>query len=962
MSASENEHLVDFTDFTDTGSSRKSNGRRSNSANGKSTVDGHKRHRKKSNKHFQHKKQKLNIDFVLAAKNFDRYDDLTEKKRELDYLRKKYFHNLKKKRLKISKPFMSQDEKTYFWHVHAPFDVLADTAEDLNVRLPTVKNDIVVMLWYEKLTKRILEWWNKKNPFLVHNSYFSKPESYFADNFDKDRVEEFHNGNNPEKMFSPTERSRIVAYILESTKYGDNDDEIGKDGLLEKGVLTAAYPIHDGLLEPNENEPLLNNRQKLSREWASFGQIFKYQPIEGIKEYFGVKIAFYFAWIGFYTTWLVPASLIGLIFFFFGCLSNLWFIPVQEICNAEKPFFMCPLCDKVCSYYFLHNTSCTYSKMTHCFDNDGTPIFAVFISIWSVFYLEYWKRQQWSLSYEWHTMDFCEEEVVRPQYTASAKKFKQNPITRKMEPIASKKEQMLKIAGEASVVLFFIALVIAALIGVIVYRAVIFGILIAADGRLRKNSKLFVTGTAATINLIVINVLKLVYRKLALIMTEWENPRTRTSYEKSFTLKMFWFQFCNMFSSVFYVAFFKSEFFVGYPGNYRRFGTKRSRLEGCSEQGCFLELCIQLVILMGGQQLLGNFVEIFWPYLQKKYNRWRNNIKSDENMTVWEADYQLAEQEELQLFWEYQEVVLQYGFVTMFVAAFPLAPLIALITNLIEIRIDAINMIKAYRRPIAYKSEGIGVWYDILVTLTTIAVLVNGFVLSLTSEFIPRLVYKYRYSPDMTLTGYVEWSLSKFNISDFSPDESPLNMPEIEILQTHVFKRVNKTVCRYPGFHVNNESHEFSMVHWYLMTIRLMFAFLFQWIVSAAGRILAWIIPDRPRSLDLKIKRQEFLAKEALRNYKIKTGKRMPEAENVSEEEEESDTSESKRNSDQANGTTPETGNPSNRDNTDNAVDQDIRIKIPDRSASTMETTFLIDPEKKPTSPNYSFEYLTQML
>ena len=46
----------------------------------------------------------------------------------------------------------------------------------------------------------------------------------------------------------------------------------------------------------------------------------------------------------------------------------------------------------------------------------------------------------------------------------------------------------------------------------------------------------------------------------------------------------------------------------------------------------------------------------FDRYLQKKYNRWRNNIKSDENMTVWEADYQLAEQEELQLFWEYQEV------------------------------------------------------------------------------------------------------------------------------------------------------------------------------------------------------------------------------------------------------------------------------------------------------------------
>lgn len=57
----------------------------------------------------------------------------------------------------------------------------------------------------------------------------------------------------------------------------------------------------------------------------------------------------------------------------------------------------------------------------------------------------------------------------------------------------------------------------------------------------------------------------------------------------------------------------------------------------------------------------------------------------------------------------------------MFVAAFPLAPLIALITNLVEIRIDAINMIHSFRRPVGYKSEGIGVWHDILTTVTAVS-------------------------------------------------------------------------------------------------------------------------------------------------------------------------------------------------------------------------------------------------
>lgn len=52
----------------------------------------------------------------------------------------------------ITLPFIMKDEKTLFWHVHAPFDALADRAEDLNVRMPTVKNDIVVHVWYVKIS------------------------------------------------------------------------------------------------------------------------------------------------------------------------------------------------------------------------------------------------------------------------------------------------------------------------------------------------------------------------------------------------------------------------------------------------------------------------------------------------------------------------------------------------------------------------------------------------------------------------------------------------------------------------------------------------------------------------------------------------------------------------------------------------------------------------------------------
>jgi len=57
----------------------------------------------------------------------------------------------------------------------------------------------------------------------------------------------------------------------------------------------------------------------------------------------------------------------------------------------------------------------------------------------------------------------------------------------------------------------------------------------------------------------------------------------------------------------------------------------------------------------------------------------------------------------------------------MFVAAFPLAPLFALINNMVEIRLDASNFIHNFRRPVAERAEDIGAWYSILATLTAVS-------------------------------------------------------------------------------------------------------------------------------------------------------------------------------------------------------------------------------------------------
>ncbi len=69
--------------------------------------------------------------------------------------------------------------------------------------------------------------------------------------------------------------------------------------------------------------------------------------------------------------------------------------------------------------------------------------------------------------------------------------------------------------------------------------------------------------------------------------------------------------------------------------------------------------------------------------------------------------------------------MLQFGFVTLFVAAFPLAPLFALLNNLIEIRLDAYKFLVANRRPMPARAEDLGAWTPILDGISKLSVLTN---------------------------------------------------------------------------------------------------------------------------------------------------------------------------------------------------------------------------------------------
>lgn len=126
---------------------------------------------------------------------------------------------------------------------------------------------------------------------------------------------------------------------------------------------------------------------------------------------------------------------------------------------------------------------------------------------------------------------------------------------------------------------------------------------------------------------------------------------------------------------------------------------------------------------MIGKQAMNTVLEMVLPRMYKYYNTISVHLSKKRRQSMhtvgkdgqrWLRDLKLLEWGPQSLFNEYLEMVLQYGFVTIFVAAFPLAPFFALLNNILEMRFDAKKLLKFHRRPVTQRVQNIGVWYRIL--------------------------------------------------------------------------------------------------------------------------------------------------------------------------------------------------------------------------------------------------------
>uniref|UniRef100_A0A3Q0T5R2 Anoctamin n=1 Tax=Amphilophus citrinellus TaxID=61819 RepID=A0A3Q0T5R2_AMPCI len=609
--------------------------------------------------------------------------------------------------------------------------------------------------------------------------------------------------------------------------------------------------------------------QLLHEEWANYGVMHKYQPVDLIRKYFGEQIGLYFAWLGVYTQLLIPPSVLGIIVFLYGILTVDTNVPSQETCNDTLNITMCPLCDGVCDYWHLSSV-CSLARASYLFDNGATVLFAIFMSLWAAWFLEHWKRRQMYLKHSWDLTSLEDEEVFKDS-TYCAMKTHALP-----ESIHQHSSFTDYFWGCLSFIFFNVYLLcvqifvtFSAVFSVAVYRICMLSVWsMNPDPEAKASVRMTVTTTGIILNMLVVLVLEEVYGAIAVWLTELELPKTTEEFEERLIFKSFFLKSMNAFAPIFYVAFFKGRF-AGRPGDYVYvFGDYR--MEECAPPGCLIELCIQLSMIMLGKQLIQNNVfEILIPKLKKMYRTiqeqkgMNRGAEDEEDETEerrpkqqFDKDFTLEPFEGVSP--EYMEMIIQYGFVTLFVASFPLAPAFALLNNVIEIRLDAAKFVTEIQRPDAVRCKDIGIWYNILCGISKFSVITNAFVISFTSEFVPRMVYQYMYSVNGTMNGYTEHSLSYFNVSNFPSGTAP---------NTTLITGVS--MCRYKDYRDPPwapDAYTFSKQYWSVLAAKLAFVIFFQNLAMFLSMLVAWMIPDVPRSLREQLKKENMLLMEFLLN------------------------------------------------------------------------------------------------
>uniref|UniRef100_A0A3B3VKR9 Anoctamin n=1 Tax=Poecilia latipinna TaxID=48699 RepID=A0A3B3VKR9_9TELE len=333
----------------------------------------------------------------------------------------------------------------------------------------------------------------------------------------------------------------------------------------------------------------------------------------------------------------------------------------------------------------------------------GHMLQAVFSMLWSTVVIELWKRRSSTLSYQWGTLNLAERFAEpRPGFHGD---LGVNPVTGRVEPLFPEWKRDLRMAlVSVPVVGLFLGLVV---LGMMCFYW--------AEARvkwLHKDWDSMISQTflyvPSVLHIVYTNMLATVYKTVAKSLTEYENHREESAYDNHLTGKILVFTFFNNFAVLFHIAFFKQDVPL-----------LRKRLAS-------------LLIIT---QLVNQVTEVVIPFLVDRFISAPHRSEREDDPKEDKFRNQGTLPTFPGLFAEYIELLVQFGYLSLFSCVFPLTAVLLLLNNLTEIRSDAYKICKLFRKPFYPPVASMGVWKVAFEVLSFVSVVSNCWLLLLS----PRL-------------------------------------------------------------------------------------------------------------------------------------------------------------------------------------------------------------------------------
>ncbi|KAF9418764.1 Anoctamin-5 [Podila epigama] len=515
-------------------------------------------------------------------------------------------------------------------------------------------------------------------------------------------------------FFQTSRRGYLVNSIMMRTDSRNNTNgrKMGLRSALRRGAYQKLYALHDGPARSDSRSPHdANYRDQLRVKWAK--RFWRNQPLDLVNAYFGERIGVYFAWLGHYTQWLTIPAAVGIAVFVFG------------IINTAR----------------LKKLDATPNALFAIFDNVLTMPFALFMSIWSTVYIEFWKRANQYYAYRWNMMDYERVELPRTEFRATRVRY--SAVTGKKELYYPMYWKALRIFASSVAVFLAVCVVIGSVACLMIFKAWC---------RNHVAGPYVSVIATAMLNLIIIIILGEIWCRLAEWLTDKENHKYTDSYEDSLIIKRYLFDFTNMYATLFYYAFFKAPF------GRKIFIHKPDLQDECLYDACITELSVQLAVVFIGKQFLNALFEMVFPWIERTWNRKKilaeQALKSRQyhesrkrtRAPEWVKDDDLPSYQG-RILKCYRKTVIQFGFCTLFVTSFPVAPAFALVNNWIDIRLEAYRLLTQYQRPIALRAQDIGMWEKIMEFVSFTSVITNASIIAFSSLWIKQnLFVKYLHA------------------------------------------------------------------------------------------------------------------------------------------------------------------------------------------------------------------------